>query len=122
MSCKSAKRNLPITCRLSLWRTTQFTFSILSCIWFCYGCGKENLQTKREAECKWVSIGVVNDYDIQVRQPIFDFFVSNHVACYPEGYPACKIMIPSQDVERVHAMLRTNHPPGGNFKSVWDNP
>jgi hypothetical protein len=99
--------------------------AILGClaatVWLCCGCSKKEVISSVEADSNaWVSIGVVNTYDIQKRLPVFEFFISNHIASYPEGYPNCKVMVRTQDVELAKHILMTNRPPGTNFESIWD--
>ena len=88
--------------------------------WIAFGCSCKNQVSNRKSNpTNWVSIGTINTPDTARRLVVFDFFTSNYVPSYPEGYPNCKVMVREQDVEKVRAILKTNNPPGSDFTSVW---
>jgi hypothetical protein len=71
---------------------------------------------------KWVSVGILDTDDTKRRIDFFDAVVTDaHVACYPEGWPACQVMVPTGDVERIHAFLKTNAFKETAFHSIWTN-
>jgi hypothetical protein len=68
-----------------------------------------------------VSIGVLNTVDNERQLRIMGFFASNGVACAPEGSLMFDMMVKQSDVERVHALLKTNPPLEVAFRSAWDS-
>jgi hypothetical protein len=69
----------------------------------------------------WVSVGTLDTDDPKRRIDFFDALTSAiHVSAYPEGSPACQVMVPEDGVERVHAFLKTNHFAEPAFHSIWD--
>lgn len=69
----------------------------------------------------WVSIGTLDADDERRRVEFFSFLTTLQVACYPEGWPACQVMVRTGDVERVQAYLRTNSFADPAFHPIWTN-
>lgn len=103
-------------------QTVILTLVLLVAAVFIDGCerrGGESVARNTDTNT-WVSVGTVNSDDMAKRLAVFEFFHLKGIPCYPEGNSNCQVMVRSADVEGAHQLLKTNRPPGSEFKSKWD--
>lgn len=98
---------------------------IMCCGLLACGCGsKTELVTNSSRlgtnQIGLVSIGVINTVDTQRQEAIMRFFATNGVECSIEGSLMYDIMVRQKDVERAHAILKTNRVAETAFRSAWE--
>ena len=105
----------------SMLATKKIVMPLLFLILLAIGCSKaKQVHDGGTNAVTWVSVGRIRTSDFNRRNAIFDFFTSNNIPSYPEGWPTCEVMVPKEDFEQVHVILRTTRPPGIDFVSIWD--
>lgn len=68
-----------------------------------------------------VSVGVLDTPDIPEQQAVVRFFASNGIPSFIEGTVTFDVLVRTNDVERVHDILKTNRPAIARFRSAWEN-
>lgn len=114
----------------------RIALPMFACILLAAGCGKENGPVP-ETGAKYVkslktpvslttnniglvSIGILNEADLDRQRTIVLYFRSNGVPASMDGSVIYDVLVRQCDVERAKNILQTKSRPDVAFRSVWD--